>query len=517
MTLVNTFLVLVLVASSVQHSSNKQFALVHAASQDAAHYALPPNIYDNIPAGLTTPTSFRTYPTATPTSPVQQRDAPALATTTDGGPTGFDITAPLLNSLYTPGSGLMVTWSNREVAFLDSWVAPQAIMDLIIHDANFSNSSLLTKEDMRNLAKMKVQDLRATQQANVMKDSVFLLKSLRLLSWPLLDSDIGDETRTTMTDLSAKILSDPGFNLLKSVNNSSTPARLTILGSSGGALLWTIPADWEYEGEFQIEISTAAGTPGQHTTRSFWILRDAVTRKLVPQYNLPSMAQQQQAIFEAAKVGGRAKEEIQRQRDMGVFLGVAAMMSAFVLVGLGVVVGMYRRKWAAQEAAAAANRGSGSFPSSRRNSSSNLESATTPIAACCAGTSDGSIKRTLSLPTTARSQYLEYTSSSCGILTRKKQQSLLDPLQGDEDAHSPKDLNLSEETLRGVIIKSHDDNDEDDDEKKAIESNIVVDGSGGEGGGVSATTPVDESFVELPLYESGNNDSTSTLANEKHS
>lgn len=510
MTPVNTFLLIAVLASSTQHARSKHFALVQAASQDAAHYALPPNIYDNIPAGLTTPTSFRTYPTVTPTTLVGQPDASALAAT-DGGPTGFDITAPLLNGIYTPGSGLMMTWSNREVTSLDSWVAPQAIIDLITHDGNFSNSPLLTKEDMRNLAKMKVQDLRATQQANMMKDSVFLLKSLRLLSWPLLDNNGSDETTTTTMGLSAKILSDPGFNVLNSVNNS-TPARLTILGSSGGALLWTIPADWEYEGEFQIEVSTAAGTPGQHTTRSFWILRDAVTRQLNPQYNLPSMAQQQQAIFEATKVGGQTKAEIQRHRDMGVFLGVAAMMSAFVLVGLGVVVGMYRRKWAVQEAVATASRGSGSLPSSRRSSSSNLESATTPIAAaCCTGTSDGSIKRTLSLPSAARSQYLEYTSSSSGILTRKKQQSLLDPLQGDEDAHSPKDLNLSEETLRGVIIKDH-----DDEEKKAEESGIAV-GGFGSGGGSGSATPVDESFVDLPLYESGNNDSASTLANEKRS
>ncbi|KAG0275505.1 hypothetical protein BGZ96_003766 [Linnemannia gamsii] len=511
MTPVNTFLLIAVLASSTQHARSQHSALVQAASQDAAHYALPPNIYDNIPAGLTTPTSFRTYPTVTPTLLVEQPDTPAPAVT-DDGPIGFDITAPQLNSIYTPGSGLMMTWSNREVTFLDSWVAPQAIMDLITHDGNFSNSPQLTKKDMRNLSKMKVQDLKATQQANIMKDSVFLLKSLRLLSWPLLDNDSSNETTTMATmGLSAKILSDAGFNVFNSVNNS-TPARLTIQGSSGGALFWTIPGDWEYEGEFQIEVSTAAGTPGQHTTRSFWILRDAITRQLNPQYNLPSMAQQQQAIFEAAKVGGQSKAEIQRHRDMGVFLGVAAMMSAFVLVGLGVVVGMYRRKWAVQEAAvaaAAANRCSGSLPSSGHGSSSNLESATTPIVVCCAGNSDGSIKRTLSLPATARSQYLEYTSSSSGILTRKGRQSLLDPLQGDEDAHSPKDLNLSEETLRGVTIKDH-----DDDEKKAEESDIAV-GGFGSGGGSGSATPVDESFVDLPLYESGNNDSASTLANEK--
>ncbi|KAF9540517.1 hypothetical protein EC957_004043 [Mortierella hygrophila] len=518
MTPFNTLLLLAVLATSAQHSNkNNILTLVQASPyQDAAHYALPPNIYDNIPPGLTTPTSFRTYPTPAPAPApealIEQRDtasSPPPPAGTESGPTGFDITAPLVNNIYTPGSGLIMTWSNREVVLPDSWVPPQAILDLITHEANFSNSPLLTKADMRNLAMMKMQDLRAAQQANAIKDSPVLLKNLRLLSWPL--SDNTNETTTRTTGLSAKILSDPGFNLLNNVNKSSS-ARLTILGTSGGALLWTIPADWAYEGEFEIEISTAAGTPGRHTSNSFWILRDAVTRQLNQQYNLPSMDQQQQSYLDA-KAAERTKADIQRQRDMGVFSGVAAMMSAVVLVGLGVVVGMYRRKWAAQEAtaAAAANRGSDSLPSSRRGSSSNLESA-----ACCTDPSDDGIKRTLSSTTTARNQYAEYTSSSrSGILSVKQQQqqSLLDPLQGDEDAHSPKDLNLnlSEETLRGVIIKG----DNDEDEKTTVGKSDIAVVAGGEGS-VSAT-PVDESFEDLPLYEYGINDSASTLANEKRS
>ncbi|KAF9120467.1 hypothetical protein BGX30_003159 [Mortierella sp. GBA39] len=514
MTPFNTLLLLAVLTTSAQHSNkNNILTLVQASPyQDAAHYALPPNIYDNIPPGLTTPTSFRTYPTPAPApaSPIEQRDAassPPPPAGAESGPSGFDITAPLVNNIYTPGSGLIMTWSNREVVLPDSWVPPQAILDLITHEANFSNSPLLTKADMRNLAMMKMQDLKVAQQANAIKDSPVLLKNLRLLSWPL--SDNTNETTTATMDLSAKILSDPGFNLLSNVNKNSS-ARLTILGTSGGALLWTIPADWAYEGEFEIEISTTAGTPGRHTSHSFWILRDAVTRQLNPQYNLPSMDQQQQSYLDT-KGAERTKADIQRQKDMGVFLGVAAMMSAVVLVGLGVVVGIYRRKWAAQEAAVAANRDSGSLPSSRRGSSSNLESA-----ACCTDPSDDGIKRTLSSTTAARNQYAEYTSSSrAGILSVKQQQrqSLLDPLQGDEDAHSPKDLNLnlSEETLRGVIIKG----DKDEDEKTtAGKSGIAVVAGGG---GSASATPVDESFEDLPLYEYGNNDSASTLANEKRS
>ncbi|KAG0362534.1 hypothetical protein BGX24_005103, partial [Mortierella sp. AD032] len=493
--------------------------LVHA-TQDAAHYALPPNIYDNIPAGLVTPSSFKTYPTPAPpapaapapVAPVSQRNddgfilppgSIASPTPLTTGPTGFDITTPLLNAIYTPGSAFMMTWSNRETAFPDSWTPPQSILDMITQEANFSGNPLLTKEDMRNLAMIKVQGLRAARMASVIKDSQsFLLKSLRLISWPLGDGGIdgssssagaGAGTATT-SGLSPKILSDPGFNLLNinhlnhnNSNSSYNSARLNILGSAGGALLWTIPADWEYEGEFEIEIplppSSSSPIPGQHTSRSFWILRDAMTRQLNPQFNLPSMDQQQETL---SVTNGtiKAKAEAQRQRDMGVFLGVAAMMSAFVLVGLGLVVGMYRRKWAA---AAAATRGSPLPPltpsetgAGNLSNDMHLESA-----ACCTrptgdnNNNSADIQRRAT--TGSRNQYAEYTSSSARILTanQKRQSLLLEPLQGDEDAYSPRDLNLSEETLRGVVVLDDAKGiDEDMDEKSATTAIVEVEGGG---------------------------------------
>ncbi|KAF9133007.1 hypothetical protein BGW39_010797 [Mortierella sp. 14UC] len=532
-------------------------ALVHA-TQDAAHYALPPNIYDNIPAGLVTPSSFKTYPTPAPAGPsLSQRDEstivnnvflpagsiapptpPSSISTSTTGPTGFDITTPLLNSIYTPGSALMMTWSNRETLFPDTWTPPQAVLDLITGDANFSGSPLLTEEDMRNLAKSKVQDLKAAQLANVIKDSQrVLLRSLRLVSWPLrVDGDPsvaaagGDgaaqaAATTTTTTLSPKLLSDPGFNLLNTLNNSLS-GRLSILGSSGGALMWTIPADWEYEGEFEIEIPlpVSSGILGQHKSRSFWILRDAITRQLNPQFNLPSFDQQQQTLFEAVG-GGKSRGESQRQRDMGVFLGVAAMMSAFVLVGMGVVVGMYRRKWAAAAVATTSTTlpgggagGPGSLPSSRRNSHMHLESA----APCCTGPSttdnNDSIKRTAGAG--LRNLYAEYTSSSAALLTKKRASLLLEPL----------DLNLSEETLRGIVVvpdkdaDEGDDEEEDQDEREALPEAEVGVTVGGNGSGSGSVTPVDESFVDLALYDSSNhgdgngnngNDSAATLSDEK--
>ncbi|KAF9108532.1 hypothetical protein BGX29_011003 [Mortierella sp. GBA35] len=530
---------------------------------DSAHYALPPNIYDNIPPGLVTPTSFKTYPLSTPTP---APDAPSIsprdttsgaavvgAESTAGGGIeteltgGFDITTPLLNSIYTPGAGLIMTWSNCEMDFSESWTPPQAILDMITNDPGFSNSPLLTTEDMCRLAKMKVQELWAAQQANVIKDSPIWLKSLRLVSWPLAEgaSVSGDEATVAradttamgmMTALSPKILTDPGFSLINASNNNHS-AKLTILGSAGGQLMWMIPEDWEYEGEFEIVIPSPPGGPSSssssasasfpgHNSRSFWILRDSATRQRTPQYTLPSMDQQALLLAlggdgsaDGSNVG-RIREDIQRRRDMSVFLGVAAMMMAFVLLGLGVVIGMYRRRWAAQEAAAAAaaaasgsGSGSGSLgtlSSSRHGSSSNLESANANAnassPACYTGTGSYAVRPVLRKP--MRTQYAEYTSSSTGLVMKRQNSSLLDPIQDDEDAHSPKDMdleNLSVETLGcgdGGLKERYD--------EKAIES-----GSGGYGGSESGgVTPVDESFVNLPLYESLN-DSSSTLASGK--
>ncbi|KAF9924846.1 hypothetical protein FBU30_005249 [Linnemannia zychae] len=509
MSRVIAFLVLTTLANHVVH-----------ATQDAAHYALPSNIYDNIPSGLTTPASFRTYPVATPTFSISEHETPSPsaidAPSAIMGPTGFDITTPVLNSVYTPGSALMMTWSNHEVTFPDSWTPPQSILDMITASHEFSHSPLLTPDDMRNLAKMKIQGLRAARQMEVIKDSPIWLKSLRLVSWPLVDetaaenSMIKNEAITTI--LSPKILSDPGFNLLLPLSTNSdgnstiNSARLTFLERSGGALLWTIPADWAYEGEFEIQIPSDSTTSGQHTSRSFWILRDSITRQLNPQYNLPSMDKQQQTLLGISGDNGfqKTRAETQRQKDIGVFLGVAAMMVAFVLVGLGVVVGMYRRKWAAQAAAAESasvddrnNSGSTSdsagrsLPNSHRGSASSLGSVASTACSSGSARNENSINRMSFL----RNQYSEYTSSSMGLLS--KRQNLLDPVQGDEDAQSPKDLNLSDETLQDIVLakdekvmeKSEKDS-VDTDEAAAIGSRRR-----------ESVTPVDESFVDLPLYE----------------
>ncbi|KAF9111005.1 hypothetical protein BGX27_005511 [Mortierella sp. AM989] len=466
-----SLLLLTILAGSSQQNGLR--ALVQAY-QNSEHYYLPANIYDNLPSGIQTPVAAPTIPTPSPTMLT-------TATTLDGmstapgpnSPLSVEITTPLLNTIHIPGSELVMTWTNIDVSYPENWAPPQSILDMITKDPNFSNSPLLTKEDMTNLAKIKLTDLRRAQLLSILKDSSFRLHSLRLVSWPLQSSVAGNEgegssmvplpasvqQQQTSYYISPDILSDPGFTL----------QNISQVTGAGGQLTWMIPEDWKYEGEFEIRIPSLSGSgsstdrdnavnvgsaQGEVKSPSFWILRDAATRTSSPQYNLPSMDQQQRAIS-----SGWRGMDIQRQKDLGVFLGVAAMMLAFVLIGLGAMVGVYRRKWAAQSASSASS----------------------------IATETNSLSYSSSTSSSARS-----TEPSVPGL---HQEHSVDPLKiahGDEDAHSPTDLNLSESTLGGIEVEKV--------SEKAMAGKDCQE----------QYSPVGNPFVDLPLYVA--NESSSTLA-----
>ncbi|KAF8975011.1 hypothetical protein BGZ46_009518 [Entomortierella lignicola] len=476
MLVTNSLLLLAILAGSGwQHGPQ---ALVQAY-QDSEHYFLPANIYDNLPSGVQTPIAAPTLP---PSSPVARAsDSRSSASGPDSSPS-IEITTPLLNSIYTPGSELVMTWTNNDITFPENWTPQQSILDMVTNDLNFSNSPLLTKEDMTSLAKIKLVDLRHAQLSTILKDSPISLHSLRLVSWPLQSQSSATNNNITESQqqqqqqapyhISPSMLNHPGFTIQNISHFTMT--------SEGGQLTWMIPTDWEYEGEFEIKTSSLSGsgsstngdsvvsevsTQAGSKSHSFWILRDAETRTRSPQYNLPSMDQQQRALLPGWRGG-----DSQRQRDLGVFLGIAAMMLAFVLIGLGIIVGIYRRRWAAQA------------------SSSTLSSPSE------------------SEPLTADANSLSYSPSSSSstrsarLLARDLcQEQHVDPFvisNGDEDAHSPIDLNLSDTTLAGIEAEKI--------SEKAMTGKGYI--------------SVDCSFVDLPLYEaqdSSANSSTNKELNEK--
>ncbi|KAG0258449.1 hypothetical protein BG011_003272 [Mortierella polycephala] len=378
----------------------------------------------------------------------------------------IDITTPLLNSVYAPGSSFIMTWSNNGIRFPSNWTPPQSIIDMIMHEVNISHSAPLKDDDIRVLAQKKLEDLRRMQLDNIIKDSLIWLHSVRLVNWPLQIPDAKAPTNGTMKatlthqqqqqqsalliSLSPSILVSPGYNL---VNVS----RMTILGSAGGQLTWSIPEDWAYEGEFEIRIpSVHSGTGSDGAkSRTFWILRDAATRARSPAYNLPSMDLQQQAISSSSGQDQRWYDRtLQRQKDTGVILGVAAMLLALLLVALGMTARTYRRKWA-------------------KNGNQSMSSLTTSGTTLAAGseTSIGSLSSYMtdsSIAAMSSSCYSLYTSSSSARSSRVQQPQLQYPAQhynqsqvhiahhayhpldftsGDQDALSPIDMNISGETL----------------------------------------------------------------------
>ncbi|KAG0327376.1 hypothetical protein BGZ99_007706 [Dissophora globulifera] len=476
------------------------FGLVQA-TQDSAHYFLPPNIYDNLPPGLTTP--LAPVPTPPP-SAVSNR----IASGPDD-PLTIEVTTPLLNAIFTPGSEVVMTWTNNDaVSFPEGWTAPQSVLDMITNDANFSHNPLLTQDDMINLAKIKVIDLKRAALTSALKDSPIWLQSLRLLSWPLSPSSLASDNNNdggidkndsnasenydsnhtvtestsqqqqTVFSISPNVLSDPGYSL-------QNVSRMMILGTAGGQITWTIPEDWEYEGEFEVRIPSAASSlngDGGAKSRSFWILRDVATRTNNPQYNLPSM-EQQQRLATGATDRFSHERSVQRQRDMGIFLGVSAMMLAFILVGLGFMIGIYRRRWATRSASSSASPPA-SFDSDGYHRHHHLESSLATDSLITSSATSSLSAGQMKQPAGQQHQHERYGCNT------------FDYSQGDDDAHSPTDLNLSDETISEKVTAAGG--------TKIANMEWAQQQRVGE---MSALSPVD-----LPLYEAEDSSSSSTLA-----
>ncbi|KAG0004716.1 hypothetical protein BGZ80_010088 [Entomortierella chlamydospora] len=450
----HSLLLLAILAGSSQQNGLRALA---QAYQDSEHYVLPANIYDNLPPGLQTPVAAPTIAAPSPTTLAVTKVSGIVPSVPGPDDTmSLEILTPLLNSIYTPGTGLVVSWTNDEVSFPENWAPEQSILDMITKAPNFSNSSLLTKEDMTNLAKAKLIGLRRAQLLSVLKESSVRLHSLRLLSWPLIPPVTGDDGKASTNShyISPSILSDPGLPILNF-------SQIGMLGGAGGQMTWMIPEDWEYEGEFEIRIPSPSGMNGSAAvsagsawggakSHGFWILRDLATRTSHPQYNIPPMDQQQRVM------SGWRGGDSQGQKVLGVFFGIATVMLAFVLIGLGGMIGVYYHKWVAQVA---------SSPESE--------------------------------PLTIDNNLPSYSPSS-GLAKNLHQMQGVDPFviaTGDEDAHSPtdlKDLNVSDRAIGGI-------------EAAAMSEKAMAGKDCRE-----RYNPVDRSFVDLPLYEAW--ESTSTLA-----
>jgi len=398
-------LLAILAGSSQRHG----YPALAQAYQDAAHYYLPSNIYDNLPPGIETPAGGVPQPSQA-SSPAQlrssQRSADKLLPGPDDTPR-IDVTTPLFNAVYTPSSDLIMTWTHNGIEFPNNWTPQQSLLDMI---TNFSHSPLLTKDDMTNLAKMKLEDLKRSQLASIMKDSPIWLHCLRLVSEP---SDVAGKGQVP---IQPNILFDPGYDLQK------VSRMVTVGGGAGGQLTWTIPVDWPYEGEFEIRIpslpcsnQTVAGKDVGTKSYTFWILRDDATRKANPEYT-PSSANDIQS----------AEKDANRHRALSIFLGVSAMILALILLRLGFMIGIYRRRWT-PSATSLATAGDSSSPSPTSSISTKADS------------QDFAKGRSHPLPPSLLTQGIHPWVRD-GYPQQKRETGLLERVPGDEDAHSASTL-----------------------------------------------------------------------------
>ncbi|KAG0332006.1 hypothetical protein BG000_010424, partial [Podila horticola] len=371
------------------------------ATQDATHYFLPDNIYDNLPPGIQVPEGAQKNQGASspPIETVDRSVNPQQLPYGPDDPPSIDISTPLLNSIHTPGSTMVLSWTNAAITFPDNWTPPKALMDTITQDPNFSHSPLLTEADMNNLAKIKLEDMRRLQVSNIITDSPMWLHHLRLVS------------PTISATAPPFVLSDQGFSLVNA-------SRRNLENGAGGELMWRIPEDWNHEGEFEIVVPSISGIHLNDGTSyagakspSFWILRDAATREQYPSYSRDAQRPPTGSSL--------SSDAVRKQKQLGVFLGVAAMMSAFILIGLGVMISLYRKKWAAQRQERQLEQQQASLTRRSSTMSSSSGDISPSRSACDYGVN----------PFLTRSEILTQQSSNP-----------LDLTQGDEDAHSPTDL-----------------------------------------------------------------------------
>ncbi|KAF9963648.1 hypothetical protein BGZ65_001601 [Modicella reniformis] len=468
---------LTLLAIIVGSGQRQGHYMLAQAYQDAAHYFLPSNIYDNLPPNLETPAGAANVPIPSPTSALTQSrpiksGGRSLSPGPDNPPT-IDISTPLLNTIYTPGSDLIMAWSNNGIRFPDNWMPRQGLLDIITNDTSFSHSPLLTKDDMTNLAKMKLEGLKRNQLASIMGDCPIWLHSLRLVSWPRQPSPSPDAITAEKRQFSIQpdILFDTGYNL------QDVSRMVVVGGGAGGQLTWAIPVDWGYEGEFEIRVPCVSSTnEGAENnvgarSRSFWILRDAASRKSNPQYTQT-----------AEDSGGEnpdvsTSENAYRHRTPNIVLGVSATMLALILAGLGLVIGVYRRRWAALVAS--------SF------SPESMPPKTHPETISSYRSYSASW-----LPT----KVIAPLSQNGYPFQAGRKADLFEHAQGNKDVHSPTDLNLSETSLGGHIrvpenqaaVSYHREHPEFLLQRGRLYS------------------PDDGTFVDLPLYEDQDNSTSIT-------
>ncbi|KAF9999488.1 hypothetical protein BGZ65_005171 [Modicella reniformis] len=465
---------LAIIAGSNQRQGH---CLLAQAYQDAAHYYFPSNIYDNLPPNLETPAGVPNIPISSPTSALTQSrpvrsDGRSLSPGPNDPPT-IDISTPLLNAVYTPGSDLAMTWSNNGIRFPDNWTPQQGPLDMITNDASFSRSPLLTKDDMTNIAKMELEGLKRTQLVSIMNDSPIWLRSLRLISWPRQPSPSPDVITAEKRQLSIQpdILFDPGYNL------QDVSRMVVVGGGAGGQLTWAIPVDWGYEGEFEIGIPSVSSTNEDAEikvgarSRSFWILRDAASRKSNPQYTpiAEDSGGENPGVFTSEK-------DAYRHRTLSIVLGVSATMLALILAGLGFVIVVYRRRWAALVASFSnpESMPPGAYPETIPNYN--------PYS-----------------PSWLPTKVIAPLSQNGYPLQGCREDDLFEHAQRDKDAHSRTNLNLSETTLNDHIRVP---------EKQTTVSyhrehpEILVKRG-------RLYNPNDGTFVDLPLYDDQDTSSTS--------
>ncbi|KAF9972025.1 hypothetical protein BGZ73_004906, partial [Actinomortierella ambigua] len=341
------------------------FVLADGGHSAAANYKLPPDIYDDIPAGLDTPLKDlvkQGQPLSAGNPSMQEQQSPG------GGTLINRVVSPNRNTIYAPGNEVLVTWISTTQENVNSQEAPKVPSESISTEDEATGAASEATWKGRALQAEKRQqahDSAAFHESPIRLHSLRLitpwtgkignaLKSLRkqqqhksssiLAKHEINTSNNSDHQQSASLEfwntVQTQLESEEGYPITQGIDGSM------ISTATGGQVSWKIGQEWPIEGEFEVWIH-AQGSPA-HVAKSpsFWILQDRAYRE----------NHHQQAGHGSSSPGGGSglvgdeqwdeDDVVERRKGLGVFLGLMSTVVVSAVISACCVVPYFRRRWA---------------------------------------------------------------------------------------------------------------------------------------------------------------------------
>ncbi|KAG0267806.1 hypothetical protein DFQ27_008195 [Actinomortierella ambigua] len=366
------------------------YVLADGGQSAAANYKLPPDIYDDIPSGLDTPLKDlvkQGQPLSVGNPAMQEQPQPSGG----GGTLVHRIVSPTCNTIYAPGDEVVVKWIS------EMQEVPKSQLDSIptVEEATGGGGGVGGEGGggEGGGATWKERALQeAHDSATALHDSPIRLHSLRLITTPWTQGKVGGALKSLQKQqqpqsssnlltkhnsnnnnnnnsdfyfhhqqlssaslefwnaVQTQLQGEEGYPISQGVVDNDGGGSMISL-TTGGKTAWKIAEDWPMEGEFEIRIHarSSASSPAQVAkSPSFWILQDQAFREKHRQAG-PGSSPGRDSGGENGLIDDEHWDGgslfVERQKGLGIFLGLMAVVVVSALVSACCVVPYYRHRW----------------------------------------------------------------------------------------------------------------------------------------------------------------------------